>query len=103
MRKQVEESTAAESARRATRPAAERDRKGRFSARRKRATVLRLLRGENLESVSHAADPRHVVRARARSGNESGNELALLHAGPPRAIPAILRRQLNDPFDSRRL
>ena len=39
-------------ARRATRPAAERDRKGRFSARRKRATVLRLLRGENLESVS---------------------------------------------------
>ena len=52
MRKQVEESTAAESARRATRPAAERDRKGRFSARRKRATVLRLLRGENLESVS---------------------------------------------------
>ena len=46
MRKQVEESTAAESARRATRPAAERDRKGRFSARRKRATVLRLLRGE---------------------------------------------------------
>ena len=34
------------------RPAAERDRKGRFSARRKRATVLRLLRGENLESVS---------------------------------------------------
>ena len=52
MRKHVEESTAAESARRATRPAAERDRKGRFSARRKRAMVLRLLRGENLESVS---------------------------------------------------
>ena len=41
MRKQIEESTAAESARRATRPAAERDRKGRFSTRRKRATVLR--------------------------------------------------------------
>ena len=52
MRKQVEESTAAESARRATGPAAERDRKERFSARRKRAPVLRLLRGENLESVS---------------------------------------------------
>ena len=32
--------------------AAARDRKGRFSARRKRATVLRLLRGEDLESVS---------------------------------------------------
>ena len=46
MRKQVEESTAAESARRAPGAAAERDRRGRFSARRKRATVLRLLRGE---------------------------------------------------------
>ena len=45
MRKQVEESTAAESARRATGAAAERARRGRFSARRKRATVLRLLRG----------------------------------------------------------
>ena len=52
MRKQVEESTAAESARRATGAAAERDRRGRFSARRKRATVLRLRRGEDLESVS---------------------------------------------------
>ena len=52
MRKQVEESPAAESARRATGAAAERDRRGRFSARRKRATVLRLLRGEDLESVS---------------------------------------------------
>ena len=52
MRKQVEESTAAESARRATEAAAERDRRGRFSARRKCATVLRLLRGEDLESVS---------------------------------------------------
>ena len=53
MRKQVEESAAA-GARRATGAAAERDRKGRFSARRKRATVLRLLRGEDLESVSRA-------------------------------------------------
>ena len=52
MRKQVEESTAAESARRATGAAAERDRRGRFSAGRKRATVLRLRRGEDLESVS---------------------------------------------------
>ena len=52
MRKQVEESTAAESARRTTGAAAERDRRGRFSARRKRATVLRLLRGEGLELVS---------------------------------------------------
>ena len=50
MRKQVEESTAAESARRATGPAAEPGRGG--FRRRKRATVLRLLRGENLEAVS---------------------------------------------------
>ena len=48
-----QESAAAEGARRATGGAAGRDRKGRrFSARRKRATVLRLLRGEDLESVS---------------------------------------------------
>ena len=32
--------------------AAERDRTGRFSARRKRAVVLRLVRGEDLEAVS---------------------------------------------------
>ena len=52
MRKHDQSSAAAEGARRATGAAAERDRKGRFSARRKRATVLRLLRGEDLESVS---------------------------------------------------
>ena len=57
MRKQVEESTAAESARRATRPAAERDRKGRFSARRKRATVLRLLGHD----ADQAADALHTL------------------------------------------
>ena len=52
MRKQNQGSAAAEGARRATGAAAERDGKGRFSARRKRETVLRLLRGEDLESVS---------------------------------------------------
>ena len=52
MRKHDQGSAAAAGARRATGSAAERDRKGRFSARRKRATVLRLLRGEDLESVS---------------------------------------------------
>ena len=52
MRKHDQSSAAAERARRATGAAAERDRKGRCSARRKRATVLRLLRGEDLESVS---------------------------------------------------
>ena len=45
MRKHVEESVA-------TDVAAGRGRGGRFSAGRKRETVLRLLRGEDLESVS---------------------------------------------------
>ena len=76
MRKQVEESTAAESARRATRPAAERDRKGRFSARRKRATVLRLLRGENLESVS-----RELGITAARASQWRAQFLAACQAG----------------------
>ena len=52
MGKPDQESAAAAGARRATGGAAGRDRKGRFSARRKRAAVLRLLRGEDLESVS---------------------------------------------------
>ena len=43
---------AAEGARRAAGDAAANGRGGRFSARRKRETVLRLLRGEDLESVS---------------------------------------------------
>ena len=52
MRKQMEESAAAAGARRATGAVAGRGRGERFSARRKRAVVLRLLRGEDLESVS---------------------------------------------------
>ena len=80
MRKQVEESTAAESARRVTRPAAERDRKGRFSARRKRATVLRLLRGENLESVSRELG---ITAARASQWRDQ-----LLAAGQRRNMGA---------------
>ena len=47
MRKRL--STAADA-----RSSGERDRRGRFSARRKRATVLRLLRGEDLESLGGA-------------------------------------------------
>ena len=47
MRKHVEESGA-------TGAAAGRGRGGRFSAGRKREVVLRLLRGEDLESVSRA-------------------------------------------------
>ena len=53
MRKQVEESTAAESARRATGPAAERDRKGRFSAGRKRAVLPSSSVGEESLSPNH--------------------------------------------------
>ena len=54
MRKQGQGVAATKGARRVTGAATERDGKGRFSARRKRETVLRLLRGEDLESVSRA-------------------------------------------------
>ena len=47
-----QDAAAAAGARRATGAAAGRGRGGWFSARRKRETVLRLLRGEDLESVS---------------------------------------------------
>ena len=65
MGKHDQVSAAAAEARRATGGAAGRGRGGRFSARRKRETVLRLLRGEDLESVSRArlpAIPRDSVR-----------------------------------------
>ena len=52
MGKPDQDAAAAEGARRATGAAAGRGRGGRFSARRKRETVRRLLRGEDLESVS---------------------------------------------------
>ena len=47
-----QDATAAEGARRATGDTAGRGRGGRFSVGRKREVVLRLLRGEDLESVS---------------------------------------------------
>ena len=52
MGKHDQVSAAAEETRRATGGAAGRGRGGRFSARRKRETVLRVLRGEDLESVA---------------------------------------------------
>ena len=58
MRKQVEESVA-------TGAAAGRGRGGRFSAGRKREVVMRLLRGEDLESVSRAVG---ITAARASHG-----------------------------------
>lgn len=62
MRKQGQGVGATKGARRVTGAAAERDGKGRFSARRKRETVLRLLRGEDLEAVSRAVG---ITAARA--------------------------------------
>ena len=61
MRKHDQSSVAAEGARRATGAAAARDRKGRCSARCKRATVLRLLRGEDLEKYAYRS-PAQVRR-----------------------------------------
>ena len=66
MGKPDQESAAAEEARRATGDAAGRGRGGRLSARRKRETVLRLLRGEDLESVSRE------LGIRRRRGPRSG-------------------------------
>ena len=67
-------SAAAAGARRATGDAT--DRAGRFSAGRKRAVVLRLLRGEDLESVSRELG---ITAARASQWREQ-----FLAAGPPR-------------------
>ena len=62
---------AAEGARRATGDAAGNGRGGRFSARRKRETVLRLLRGEDLESVSRELGIT-AARAAQLAGSVSG-------------------------------
>ena len=68
MRKQSRPgSAAAEGAGRATGAAAELERKGRFSARRKHEAVLRLLRGEDLESVSRELG---ITAARASQWRE---------------------------------
>ena len=71
MGKPDQESAAAEEARRATGDAAGRGRGGRLSARRKRETVLRLLRGEDLESVSRELGD-HGGAGRAVAGSVSG-------------------------------
>ena len=68
MGKQDQGSAAAEGTRRATGGAADRGRGGRFSVRRKREIVLRLLRGEDLESVSREL---RITAARPRSGASS--------------------------------
>ena len=63
--------------------AAARDRKGRCSARRKRATVLRLLRGEDLESVS-----RELGITAARASQWRDQFLAAGQAGLKSRAPA---------------
>ena len=67
MRKQSRPGSAAEGAGRATGAAAELERKGRFSARRKHEAVLRLLRGEDLELVSRELG---ITAARASQWRE---------------------------------
>ena len=67
MGKPDQELAAAEGARRATGGATGRDRGGRFSVGRKREVVLRLLRGEDLESVSRELG---ITAARASQWRE---------------------------------
>ena len=67
MGKPDQDSAAAEGARRAIGDAAGSGRGGRFSVGRKRAVVLRLLRGEDLESVSRAVG---ITAARASQWRE---------------------------------
>ncbi len=72
MGKPDQESAAAEEARRATGDAAGRGRGGRLSARRKRETVLRLLRGEDLESVSRELGIRRWCTVRPGKAGQRG-------------------------------
>ena len=75
---------AAEGARRATGDAAGNGRGGRFSARRKRETVLRLLRGEDLESVSRELG---ITAARASQWRDqflAAGQASLKSRAPPR-------------------
>ena len=73
-------SAAAEGARRATGDAADPGRGGRLSVGRKREVVLRLLRGEDLESVSRAVG---ITAARASRGATLAAGQASLKSRPP--------------------
>ena len=87
MRKHVEESVA-------TGAAAGRGRGGRFSAGRKREVVLRLLRGEDLESVSRAVG---ITAARAshwRAQFLAAGQAGLKNDGPPSDRQGRRRRLL---------
>ena len=99
MGKPDQESAAAEEARRATGDAAGRGRGGRLSARRKRETVLRLLRGEDLESVSRelgitaarAAQWRDHFLAAGQASLKSRAPDAWARRGPAPAGPGVRR------------
>ena len=76
-------SAAAEGARRATGDAAGPGRGGRLSVGRKREVVLRLLRGEDLESVSRAVG---ITAARASQGRDrflAAGQASLKSRAPP--------------------
>ena len=84
--------------------AAARDRKGRFSARRKRATVLRLLRGEDLESVSRELGIT-AARGWGRSdGCETLPTSTSVHTarpvGPPAGLLLALNARASRPMDT---
>ena len=93
MGKPDQESAAAEEARRATGDAAGRGRGGRLSARRKRETVLRLLRGEDLESVS-----RELGITAARAAQWRDQFLAAGQASLKLGITAARAAQWRDQF-----
>ena len=93
MGKPDQESAAEEEARRATGDAAGRGRGGRLSARRKRETVLRLLRGEDLESVSRELGITAARGAQWRdqflaAGHLAGRGRAVDRRRPP--LPGVL-------------
>ena len=79
MRKHVEESVA-------TGAAAGRGRGGRFSAGRKREVVMRLLRGEDLESVSRASHWRAVGITAARASHWRAVGITAARASHWRAV-----------------
>ena len=82
MGKPDQESAAAEEARRATGDAAGRGRGGRLSARRKRETVLRLLRGEDLESVSRELGITAARAAQWRDQFQAAGQASLKSRAP---------------------
>ena len=82
-----DQESAAVGARRATGAATGRGRGGRFSAGRKRETVLRLLRGEDLESVSRELGITAARASRWRDQCLAAGQAGLKSRGPVGAAP----------------